>query len=210
MFSTVTSAFLSISLTRWTPRGDLRSIASDFLLALNMWKYHGSSGALPGSTRRAGSPVFGFSILTTSAPSQASASVQDGPASNWVKSTTRIPARHSRSWQLSLIVDRLPRRGAMVPSPPGAHHRQHLLGVEAQAGLGDLVRRAAEAERRRQLEVAHEAAPLVELLQDSVGRAPDRGLHERRHDAVHADLAGQRDLLRVGVVALHRAEVLAQ
>src|SRR5947207_11090685 len=86
MFSTVTSAFLSISLTRWTPRGDLRSIASDFLLALNMWKYHGSSGALPGSTRRAGSPVFGFSILTTSAPSQASASVHDGPASNWVKS----------------------------------------------------------------------------------------------------------------------------
>ena len=26
----------------------------------------------------------GFSTLTTSAPSQASASVQDGPASNWV------------------------------------------------------------------------------------------------------------------------------
>ena len=78
MFSTVTSAFFSISLTSSSPRGDLRLIASDFLLALNMWKYHGSSSGLPGRSRRPGSPVFGFSILTTSAPSQASASVQDG------------------------------------------------------------------------------------------------------------------------------------
>src|ERR1043165_3158045 len=103
MFSIAMSAFFSISLTSASPRGDLRSTVSDFLLALNMWKYHGSSGALPGSTRRAGSPVFGFSILTTSAPSHASASVQDGPASNWVKSTTRIPARNCSSWQVSLI-----------------------------------------------------------------------------------------------------------
>src|SRR6266571_8849561 len=114
MFSTVMSAFLSSSLTRWSPRGDLRSSVSDFLFALNMWKYHGSSGAFPGSTRRAGSPVFGFSILTTSAPSHASASVHDGPASNWVKSTTRMPARQSRSWQVSLIADLLPQRGFMV------------------------------------------------------------------------------------------------
>src|SRR3954462_11483991 len=144
MFSIVTSAFFRSSRTSSSPRGDLRSSVSDFLFALNMWKYHGSSGALPGSTRRAGSPVFGFSILTTSAPSRASVSVQEGPASNWVKSTTRMPVRHSRSWQLSLIVDRLPRRGAMVPKLlPGAHDGQDLLGVETQAGLGDLVRRAA-------------------------------------------------------------------
>src|SRR5262249_36038869 len=118
MFSTVTSAFSSNFLTISTPRGDLRSMAKDRLLALNMWKYHGSSGAFPGSTRRAGSPVFGFSILTTSAPSQASASVQDGPASNWVKSTTRTPARHSSSWQLSLIAGLLSdSRGAMVHDP---------------------------------------------------------------------------------------------
>src|SRR5262245_26207308 len=107
MFSTVMSAFFKSSLTSSSPRGDLRSSVSDFLFALNMWKYHGSSGALPGSTRRAGSPVFGFSILTTSAPSQASASVHEGPASNWVKSTTRTPARHSRSWQLSFMIDLL-------------------------------------------------------------------------------------------------------
>src|SRR5262245_30921629 len=107
MFSTVMSAFLNSPLTSSRPRGDFRSSVSDFLFALNMWKYHGSSGALPGSTRRAGSPVFGFSILTTSAPSQASASVHEGPASNWVKSTTRMPARHSRSWALSFMVSLL-------------------------------------------------------------------------------------------------------
>ena len=40
---------------------------------------------------RPGSPDFGFSTLTTSAPSQASASVQDGPASNCERSSTRTP-----------------------------------------------------------------------------------------------------------------------
>src|SRR5262244_506419 len=105
MFSTVTSAFVKSSLTSSSPRGVLRLIVIDRLLALNMWKYHGSSSGLPGRSRRPGSPVFGFSILTTSAPSQARASVQDVPASNCVKSTTRTPARQLRSWQLSLIAD---------------------------------------------------------------------------------------------------------
>src|SRR5215470_5953832 len=97
MFSTVTSAFFSISLTISSPRGDLRLSVIDFLLALNWWKYQGSLSGLPGANRRPGSPVFGFSILTTSAPSQASASVQEGPASNCVKSTTRTPSRQSSS-----------------------------------------------------------------------------------------------------------------
>src|SRR6266851_1923051 len=77
MFSTVTSAFFSSSLTISSPRGDLRLSVIDFLLALNWWKYQGSSSGWPGRKRLPGSPVFGFSILTTSAPSQASASVQD-------------------------------------------------------------------------------------------------------------------------------------
>src|SRR5215471_14226626 len=103
MFSTVTSAFFSISLTISSPRGDLRLSVIDFLLALNWWKYQGSLSGLPGASRRPGSPVFGFSILTTSAPSQASASVQDGPASNCVKSTTRTPSRQSSSTPLAFI-----------------------------------------------------------------------------------------------------------
>src|SRR5262249_62369194 len=109
MFSTVTSTFFSSSLTISSPRGDFRLSVSDFLLALNWWKYQGSLSGLPGCSRRPGSPVLGFSILTTSAPSQARLSVQDGPASNWVKSTTFTPAGQSRSdpphWFLPLKHD---------------------------------------------------------------------------------------------------------
>src|SRR6266851_4082758 len=104
MFSTVTSAFFSISLTISSPFGDFKLIASDFLLTLNWWKYHGSSSGLPGRRRRPGSPRPGFSILTTSAPNQASTSVEVVPASNWVKSTTLTPCRKLRSWVLSLIL----------------------------------------------------------------------------------------------------------
>src|SRR5262249_35381416 len=103
MFSTVTSAFLSSSRTISSPRGDFTFKVTDFLLALNWWKYHGSSG-WPGCSRRPGSPVRGFSIFTTSAPSQARVSVHEGPASTWVKSTTRMPLRQSSSTPM-LIAD---------------------------------------------------------------------------------------------------------
>ena len=67
----------------------------DFLLALNNRKYQESWPWLDGARneKRPASPPCGFSTLTTSAPSQASASVQDGPASNWVRSRTRTPVR---------------------------------------------------------------------------------------------------------------------
>src|ERR1700736_5049547 len=103
MFSTVTSAFFSISLTISSPFGDFRLIASDFLLTLNWWKYQGSSSGLPGRRRRPGSPRPGFSILTTSAPNHAKTSVQVVPASNCVKSTTLTPCKKLKSWLLSLI-----------------------------------------------------------------------------------------------------------
>src|SRR5215471_524831 len=103
MFSTVTSAFFNRERTISRPRGDLRFNVSDFLLALNWWKYQGSLSGWPGRRRRPGSPVVGFSILTTSAPSQARDSVQDGPASNWVKSTTLTPWRQSSSTPISAI-----------------------------------------------------------------------------------------------------------
>src|SRR5579862_7774796 len=119
MFSTVTSAFFKSSLTISSPRGDFKLSVMDFLLALNWWKYQGSVSGLPGCRRRPGSPVAGFSILTTSAPSQASDSVHEGPASNWVKSTTRTPSRQSSSTPISPIIssqDELYRYGA----PEGA------------------------------------------------------------------------------------------
>src|SRR3954469_11883823 len=104
MFSTVTSALASSCLTISSPRGDFRLTVSDFLLALNWWKYQGSLSGAPGpARRRPGSPTVGFSILTTSAPSQASDSVQDGPASNCVKSTILTPSRQSSSTPKSVI-----------------------------------------------------------------------------------------------------------
>src|SRR5215472_6403196 len=96
-FSTMTSARFTMFLTRSSPRSDLRLTVMDFLLALNNRKYQESWFWLEPDCRpnkeRPASPPCGFSTLTTSAPSQASASVHDGPASNWVRSRTRTPAR---------------------------------------------------------------------------------------------------------------------
>src|SRR5436189_544470 len=95
----MTSARFAMFMTRSSPRSDLRLMVMDFLLALNNRKYQESwfwlwlgPDCRPNRERPA-SPPCGFSTLTTSAPSQASASVQDGPASNWVRSRTRTPAR---------------------------------------------------------------------------------------------------------------------
>src|SRR5438046_1556043 len=57
---------------------------------------------------RPGSPPFGFSTLTTSAPSWAKTSVQVGPASNCDKSSTRTPARQFGAAAAS-VIGQLPR-----------------------------------------------------------------------------------------------------
>src|SRR5271166_2607587 len=129
MFSTVTSAFFSISLTISSPFSDFRLIASDFLLTLNWWKYQGSSSGLPGRNRRPGSPRPGFSILTTSAPNQASTSVEVVPASNWVKSTTLIPCRKLKSWVMSLIALLLPLRTNAGTQPAPSRARPQRLPI---------------------------------------------------------------------------------
>src|SRR5215831_4639842 len=92
-FSTNTSARRAKSLTSCSPRGVLRLAVIDFLLALKRRKYQESPACPPRNELRPGSPPLGFSTLTTSAPSQASASVHEGPASNCVRSTIRTPAR---------------------------------------------------------------------------------------------------------------------
>src|SRR4029077_9475614 len=89
-------------------------------------------------------------------------------------------------------------------------HRKHLRGKELQAALGDLVRRAAEAEGNVQLEVADYLSTLFEPAQDFVGRAPACSLHEAVHRAIETALARDLRLLLIGVVALHSLEVLAQ
>src|SRR3954469_24494462 len=67
---------------------------------------------------RPGSPPFGFSTLTTSAPSWAMTSVQVGPASNCVKSSTRTPARQFGAAAGSVMFrSRLRRSCARIQEP---------------------------------------------------------------------------------------------
>src|SRR5262245_64705387 len=80
---------------------------------------------------------------------------------------------------------------------PGVNDRKDFLGVETEAGLGEVVGCAAETERCRQLELAHDALALLELAQDPIRRAPHRGLNEGGDASVHADLLGQGALTRV-------------
>src|ERR1700730_17821927 len=112
-FSTMTSARFAMFLTSLSPRSDFKLTVMDFLLALNNRKYQESWESWPWpegarSEKRPASPPCGFSTLTTSAPSQASASVQEGPASNWVRSRTRTPARQPGSAPLVAIFSFLP------------------------------------------------------------------------------------------------------
>src|SRR5262252_633967 len=118
-FSTMTSARFAMFLTRSSPRSDLRLTVMDFLLALNNRKYQESWFWLEPDCRpnkeRPASPPCGFSTLTTSAPSQASASVQDGPASNWVRSRTRTPARKAGNPPFVAIFSFLSSTAAIAP-----------------------------------------------------------------------------------------------
>src|SRR5215813_14172800 len=122
-FSTMTSARFTMFLTRSSPRSDLRLTVMDFLLALNNRKYQESRfwlglGLGPDcrpNKERPASPPCGFSTLTTSAPSQASASVQDGPASNWVRSRTRTPARKAGNPPFVAIFSFLPSATSVAP-----------------------------------------------------------------------------------------------
>src|SRR5438046_250347 len=54
-------------------------------------------------------------LPTTSAPSQASASVQDGPASNWVRSRTRTPARKAGNPVFVAIFSSSPSVASVAP-----------------------------------------------------------------------------------------------
>src|SRR5262249_34918879 len=96
-FSANTSAF-SISPRRMArPLSVFRLAVTLFLLALSSMKYWESTPFLSVDAPRPCSPRVGSSTLITSAPSHASVRVQDVPASNWVRSTTRTPLRAPRA-----------------------------------------------------------------------------------------------------------------
>src|SRR6516162_969456 len=205
MFSTVTSAIFSRFLTISSPRGDFRLSVIDFLLALNWWKYQGSLSGLPGANRRPGSPVFGFSILTTSAPSQASDSVQDGPASNCVKSTTRTPSRQSSSTPMPSISSLLPKKaGSSIARIAGRRKHEYLGFLIASdrrialERLGDALRidphldpGALLLDDHRRARVAFTPAAVQRFAK--LGQRHIGDTH--RHIEVAAELGGERHVL---------------
>src|SRR5215831_3256209 len=100
-------------------------------------------GSSPDVTRpRCGSPVFGCSILMTSAPQSARIAPADGTNHHCATSSTRIPSRGLSIRRLPLVSADRARSGA----DPGA-----------QIDLADLARRGAR-------EVGHEAQLLGPLL----------------------------------------------
>src|SRR6266481_3536004 len=96
-FSAKTSAF-SISPRRMAhPLSVFRLAVTLFLLALSSMKYWESTPFLSVDAPRPCSPLVGSSTLITSAPSHPKVRVQDVPASNWVRSTTRTPLSAPRA-----------------------------------------------------------------------------------------------------------------
>src|SRR6516164_4840954 len=101
-FSAKTSAF-SISPRRMArPLSVFRLAVTLFLLALSSMKYWESTPFLSVDAPRPCSPLVGSSTLITSAPSHPKVRVQDVPASNWVRSTTRTPLSAPR-WAVVVL-----------------------------------------------------------------------------------------------------------
>ena len=96
-FSTKMSAFAINARSISAPVAERRSSVTLRLLAFKSRKYQESTSGASVEAYRPCSPRTGGSTLMTSAPSQASVSVQEVPASNWVRSITRTPARAPES-----------------------------------------------------------------------------------------------------------------
>src|SRR5262249_40937292 len=120
-FSTMTSARFAMFLTRSSPRSDLRLTVMDFLLALNNMKYQESwfwlwwgPDCRPNKGRPA-PPPWGFSPLTPSPPSQASASVQDGAGLELGQVQNPDPGKKSRKPAVCSHFPVLPSVASVVP-----------------------------------------------------------------------------------------------
>src|SRR5262245_12951663 len=138
-FSITTSAPLTSSVKISRPRGCFRLRVTAFLFAFRSTKKCESRSGRSESPRRAGSPVGG-SILMTSAPSQASSSVQLGPASYCVRSRMRMPSS-------ALGID----DGLLCRVRREAHRRGARLEVGDDVDDRRLARRQRALERRADL-----------------------------------------------------------
>src|SRR5688572_24358149 len=147
MFSTSTSAVLMSASNIARPRGVLRLSVTPFLFELRSRKNQASSPRLSESAVRPASPAGG-STLMTSAPSQASICVHDGPASYWVRSTTRIPASAfgilASLWVLPTLLAFPPAARSVAPEVRGdgvAIGTARVVVIHLRIGLHDRVPR---------------------------------------------------------------------
>src|SRR2546425_9221165 len=221
-FSTTTSARPTMRSKRARPRSAFRSSVTLRLLALSKRKNHASVSGRSESARRPGSPPGG-SILTTSAPSHASISVQLGPASYCVRSRTTIPSRalpislrrrgvrplrgvRREAYRLSprLVVSHHVDDGGLARRPRPLERRPDLMGlldvlaVRAEI-LGDFVvaREAEGPSGLAPLGVRRPAAVVTDHDQDG-NPVADRRVDLHRVDPVRP-VAVQDDHLRVRV-----------
>src|ERR1700760_1428569 len=121
--------------------------------------------------QRPGSPRLGSSTLTTSAPNQASASVQDGPASNCVRSSTLIPFS----------------AGCVAVAVSGC------LTCSCMANPPD---NGAAPRTARPIDVTSSAMP-GEVLRLAGGTLRDHDIDQRRAGKFHRLVEGAANILRV-------------
>src|SRR6266540_2907808 len=174
-FSMTTSASRASRVNISRPLSLLRLRFTPFLFAFRSRKNHESLSGRSDRPRRAGSPVGG-SILITSAPSQASSSVQLGPAAYCVRSRTRMPSSALSLWAkpLGAIRGEPHRLRPRLGIGDDVDHRRLAGSPGPLEGRTDLVRLVDElavgAELLRDPVIAREAQVAARLLPRGIGR----------------------------------------
>src|SRR5213594_4723883 len=111
-FSRTTSQCVTSRRTMSCPFGRCRSSVMSFLLRLSTANQYVQPSAV-GPRRRRSSPRPGISVLITSAPNSAISAPQNGPATTWASSSTRIPSSGSRG---SVMERQSTRSGSRPPT----------------------------------------------------------------------------------------------
>src|SRR6516164_3973127 len=109
-FSRTTSQCGTSRRTMSCPFGRWRSSVISFLLRLSTANQY-SQPSSDGPKRRRSSPRPGISVLITSAPNSAISAPQNGPATTWASSSTRIPSSGRRGSVME-------RQSTCSPAPP--------------------------------------------------------------------------------------------
>src|SRR6267142_3361036 len=119
-FSRTTSQCETSRRTTSCPFGSCRSSVSSFLFRLSPANQYVQPSSV-GPRRRRSSPLPGISVLMTSAPNSAISAPQNGPATTWASSSTRIPSSGRRG----SVMERQSTWSGRVP--PSALSRRRVL-----------------------------------------------------------------------------------